>query len=72
MTHAIYLTDDDGIVLRSYGDRAMIEALGLTPGYDWSESQMGTNGAGTALTEGQPGQQSAAAGESESPHRARR
>ncbi|MEX1081599.1 MAG: PAS domain S-box protein [Halofilum sp. (in: g-proteobacteria)] len=54
VAHAVYLTDQDGIVLRSHGHRPIIDALGLAPGYDWSEPQMGTNGAGTALATGQP------------------
>lgn len=54
VAHVIYLVDQDGVVLRSDGERSMIESFGLSPGYDWSESQMGTNGAGTALAAGQP------------------
>jgi PAS domain S-box-containing protein len=52
--HVVYLTDRDGIVLRSWGDRSLIDNFGLAPGYDWSERAMGTNGAGTALATNQP------------------
>lgn len=53
-THAAYVTDADGIVLRSVGPQAMLEQFRLTPGHDWSERLMGTNGAGTALVSGRP------------------
>ena len=48
-TNAAYVTDPDGIVLFSVGDPRQLAQFGLTPGYDWSERAMGTNGAGTAL-----------------------
>lgn len=54
VTHVAYLTDRDGIVLMAYGDPDVMEADGLTPGHDWSERQLGTNGAGTALVIDQP------------------
>lgn len=54
VAHAAYLTDADGIVLFSVGDPEEARALGLAPGFDWSESAMGTNGAGTALATRQP------------------
>jgi PAS domain S-box-containing protein len=52
--HVIYLTDPQGIVLHSVGHQDFIEGFGLSPGYDWSEARMGTNGAGTALAAGKP------------------
>lgn len=53
--HVIYLTDRDGIVLLSHATSDdQLERYGLTPGHDWSERQMGTNGAGTALVTGAP------------------
>lgn len=52
--HVLYLADKDGIVLHSIGDNALIQAWGLSPGYDWSEKVMGTNGAGTALAVRRP------------------
>ena len=36
ITHAVYLTDRDGIVLCARGDEAMKQAFGVIPGYDWS------------------------------------
>jgi PAS domain S-box-containing protein len=52
--HVAYLVDQDGIVLHSEGDPAAIATYRLSPGFDWSESVMGTNGAGTALVSGAP------------------
>lgn len=52
--HVVYVTDHDGIVLDSLGDPSVLETFGLAPGFDWSESQMGTNGAGTALVADKP------------------
>ena len=52
--HVIYLTDRHGIVLHSVGDQEFIQGFGLSPGCDWSEARMGTNGAGTALASGKP------------------
>lgn len=53
--HVIYIADRDGIVLAAAGsDERMKKEYGLLPGYDWSESTMGTNGAGTALRAGRP------------------
>jgi transcriptional regulator of acetoin/glycerol metabolism len=47
--HVVYLVDRDGIVLLSTGNNGRLrEDIGLTPGHDWSEARMGTNGAGTA------------------------
>ncbi|MFW6053674.1 MAG: ATP-binding protein, partial [Persicimonas sp.] len=53
--HGIYVTDRDGVILCSVANSDELrERYGLEPGYDWSESTMGTNGAGTALAAGQP------------------
>jgi PAS domain S-box-containing protein len=52
--HVAYLVDADGIVLKSEGDQNAIAMYRLSPGYDWSEAAMGTNGAGTALASGTP------------------
>ena len=52
--HIAYLVDHDGIVLFSTGNYDNADACGLTPGYDWSEQTMGTNGAGTAIAAGRP------------------
>lgn len=52
--HVVYLTDADGIVLHAEGETRLVEEWRLTPGHDWSEGQMGTNGAGTALQAGRP------------------
>lgn len=54
--HVVYLTDRDGIVLHAAGNmtESEISQCGLLPGYDWSESAMGTNGAGTAIASNQP------------------
>jgi transcriptional regulator of acetoin/glycerol metabolism len=53
-TAVAYVTDADGIVLLSVGDSAQISNFRLSPGYDWSEATMGTNGAGTALVARRP------------------
>jgi sigma-54 dependent transcriptional regulator, acetoin dehydrogenase operon transcriptional activator AcoR len=52
--HVLCLLDSDGIVLLSSGDEELRKICGLQPGYDCSERQIGTNGAGTALAIGQP------------------
>jgi len=52
--HVAYVVDADGIVLKSFGDPVLIATCGLSPGTDWSESVMGTNGAGTALAARSP------------------
>jgi PAS domain S-box-containing protein len=53
--HVVYLVDGDGIVLFSTGNSSKLrEDFGLTPGHDWSEARMGTNGAGTALIADKP------------------
>lgn len=54
---AVMLSDNDGVVLEARsqaGDRAMFDAVGLTPGGVWSEASEGTNGIGTCLVEGRP------------------
>ncbi|TQC49430.1 GAF domain-containing protein [Rhodococcus sp. WS4] len=55
---SLILTDANGIVLsRTGGDRALFTALDrvdLAPGYRYAESQVGTNGIGTALEVGRP------------------
>lgn len=53
-TNVAYITDADGIVLHCVGDPATIATFGLSPGHDWSEQAMGTNGAGTCLRTGRP------------------
>ena len=52
--NVVYVVDRDGIVLHAEGDAEAIERYALAPGFDWSESVMGTNGAGTALAAGVP------------------
>ena len=52
---AVMLSDANGIVMEARatdGDRAMFDAVGLTPGGNWSELAEGTNGIGTCLVEG--------------------
>jgi hypothetical protein len=44
--HVVYLVDRDGIILFSTGNYGDADPSGLSPGYDWSERTMGTNGAG--------------------------
>lgn len=51
------LTDPSGIVLWTEGDASALEAgqdIRLMPGGHWVESEMGTNGIGTALAFGKP------------------
>jgi PAS domain S-box-containing protein len=52
--HVAYVADADGVVLHSEGEPTSIDLYHLSPGYDWSEAVMGTNGAGTALASGTP------------------
>lgn len=47
--HVIALTNARGIILHSVGDPIWRALQGIWTGFDWSEQQMGTNGAGTAL-----------------------
>ena len=55
LQHVIYMVDAAGVVLLAEGtDREMMRQYGLRPGYDWSETTMGTNGAGTAIAAGRP------------------
>ena len=53
-TNVCYVTDAEGIVLFSAGPSDQLALFGLTPGYDWSEKAMGTNGVGTALATRSP------------------
>ena len=53
-SHIAYLVDRDGIVIFSTGNYDNADAFGLTPGHDWSERMMGTNGAGTAIAADRP------------------
>lgn len=51
-SYIIGLADRDGRLLQVSGDRQELrrmERIGLTPGGDWSESTVGTNGIGTAI-----------------------
>jgi len=53
------LTDPFGIVLETAGDHGTLndaEKIHLVRGGQWSESEIGTNGIGTALATGQPAQ----------------
>lgn len=53
--HVAYVVSREGIVLDALGAGEQTAAeWRLTPGHVWSEEAMGTNGAGTALTEGRP------------------
>ncbi len=57
------LTNPDGVVLDAAGDRQTLhqgENIHLTPGGDWREDTVGTNGIGTALATGRPAQVHAA------------
>lgn len=54
ISHVAYLVDRDGIILFSTGTYDNASAFGLSPGHDWSERTMGTNGAGTALVTDEP------------------
>ncbi|MDD9746812.1 MULTISPECIES: GAF domain-containing protein [Marinovum] len=51
------VTGADGIVLDASGhgtDPERLDHLGLSPGFDWSEEQSGTNGVGTCLVSERP------------------
>lgn len=52
--HVVFLADRHGVVLYSIGDLAQQQLLCLSPGYDWSERSVGTNGSGTAIAAGRP------------------
>lgn len=48
----IYITNENGVVLKGYLDQDELElckAKGLFPGYDWSEESMGTNSIGLCI-----------------------
>jgi transcriptional regulator of acetoin/glycerol metabolism len=53
------LTNPEGVILDAVGDRHTLEQgedIHLTPGGDWREGAIGTNGIGTALATGRPAQ----------------
>src|ERR1700712_2249555 len=53
------LTNPEGVILDVVGDRLTLEQgenIHLTPGGDWREQAIGTNGIGTALATGRPAQ----------------
>ena len=53
------LTNNDGVVLDAVGDPRTLEEgedIHLTPGGDWRENAVGTNGIGTALATARPAQ----------------
>ena len=55
----LLLTNTDGVILDAVGDRHTLEQgedIHLTPGGDWREGAIGTNGIGTALATGRPAQ----------------
>ena len=55
----LLLTNTDGVILDAVGDRHTLELgedIHLTPGGDWREGAIGTNGIGTALATGRPAQ----------------
>ncbi len=53
--HVVFLVDVDGIILHSTGnDSERMADFALFPGYDWSEKQMGPNGAGSAIVHNRP------------------
>jgi hypothetical protein len=55
--HMVVITDGDGHVLWAEGSASLrrpAESIGLMAGFCWSETSMGTNGIGTALTSGGP------------------
>ena len=55
----LLLTNVDGVILDAVGDRRTLEQgeyIHLTPGGDWREGAIGTNGIGTALATGRPAQ----------------
>ena len=57
------LTDPEGVVLDAVGDRLTLEQgedIHLTPGGDWREGAVGTNGIGTAIATQRPAQVHAA------------
>lgn len=52
--HVTYITDADAIILFSVGNEFDPLSCRLSPGFDWSENAVGTNGAGTAIASGRP------------------
>jgi transcriptional regulator of acetoin/glycerol metabolism len=59
----LLLTDNDGVVLEAIGDGRTLEEgenIHLTPGGDWREDTVGTNGIGTVIATGRPAQVHAA------------
>ncbi|GAB7525240.1 sigma-54-dependent Fis family transcriptional regulator [Paraburkholderia sp. 2C] len=53
----VLLTDSNGVILHSLGDRDFVEKarrVALCPGVSWAEADRGTNAIGTALADGQP------------------
>jgi PAS domain S-box-containing protein len=52
--HAVCLTDAEGIVLFAITSDPMNKPRTIAPGCDWSETAIGTNGAGTAIAANQP------------------
>lgn len=52
--HVAYVTDRDGVILRSLGAGLDFEQSSLAPGFVWSEDAAGTNGSGTAIAADKP------------------
>jgi transcriptional regulator of acetoin/glycerol metabolism len=52
--HVLSLTDNDGIVLYSYGTTGMIRQQGRVPGANWSKDFMGPSAAARAIAAGVP------------------
>ncbi|CAG4924514.1 sigma-54-dependent Fis family transcriptional regulator [Paraburkholderia saeva] len=53
----VLLTDNEGVILHSFGDSDFVEKanrVALRAGVSWAESDRGTNAIGTALVDGQP------------------
>ena len=53
----VLLTDNEGVILHSFGDSDFVEKanrVALCAGVSWAESARGTNAIGTALVDGQP------------------
>ncbi len=53
----VILTDDEGVILHSLGDKSFLDAAqraSLDPGCSWHENHRGTNAIGTALVERLP------------------
>jgi PAS domain S-box-containing protein len=54
VSHGVFLTDRDGIVLASAGDLVQAEELRLAAGHDRSERAIGTNATGLAIATDEP------------------